>query len=190
MIELRKGPIPSWLQSNQVLQTERYRLAPANNKPSPWRENEIVLALKEECSKKCIYCEGVIDDVSYSAVEHIKPKHIFEDLVLDWNNLGLVCQRCNTNKGGYWTEDEDLQLLNPYQDSLADHITFRGPLTVAHLHSSRADNTVKKLKLHSREDFVRGQAAFDHASDGVEGLYTLVGGGLTRARRLAEQQGA
>lgn len=31
------------------------------------------------------------------------------------------------------------------------------------------------------------QATFDHASDGVDGLYTLVGGGLTRARRLAEQ---
>ncbi len=31
------------------------------------------------------------------------------------------------------------------------------------------------------------QAAFDHASDGAEGVYTLIGGGLTRARRLAEQ---
>lgn len=31
------------------------------------------------------------------------------------------------------------------------------------------------------------QAVFDHAADGVEGLYSLVGGGLTRARRLAEQ---
>ncbi|WP_158170502.1 HNH endonuclease [Rhodococcus sp. JT-3] len=154
MIELRKGPTPSWLQENQVAQTKRYKLAPVDKKPSPWREKEIVLALKEESFKKCIYCEGIIDDVSYSAVEHIKPKHVFEDLVLDWNNLGLVCQRCNTNKGVYWTDDKDLQLLNPYQDSLAEHIAFRGPLTVAYLHSSRANNTVKKLKLHLREDLL------------------------------------
>ncbi|MBY0370791.1 FAD-dependent oxidoreductase [bacterium] len=31
------------------------------------------------------------------------------------------------------------------------------------------------------------QAVFDHGKEGIEGLYTLVGGGLTRARRLAEQ---
>lgn len=31
------------------------------------------------------------------------------------------------------------------------------------------------------------QAVFDHSSDGVDGLYSVLGGGLTRARRLAEQ---
>ncbi|WP_397517957.1 HNH endonuclease [Rhodococcus oxybenzonivorans] len=107
-----------------------------------------------ECSKKCMYCECVIDDVSYSAVEHIKPKHLFEELVLDWDNLGLACSRCNTNKGRYWTDDVDLQLLNPYRDSLDAHITFRGPLTVAHLHSTRGANTIRKLKLSSREDLL------------------------------------
>ena len=31
------------------------------------------------------------------------------------------------------------------------------------------------------------QVYFDHVRDGAEGLYTLLGGGITRARRLAEQ---
>ncbi|KZE99565.1 hypothetical protein A2J02_10845 [Rhodococcus sp. EPR-147] len=110
--------------------------------------------LKEECAKKCMYCECTIDDVAYSAVEHIKPKERFEDLVLDWENLGLACTRCNTNKGSFWTDEADLQLLNPYLDKLDDHIAFRGPLTVALLKSSRAENTLRKLKFNLRDDLL------------------------------------
>jgi uncharacterized protein (TIGR02646 family) len=154
MIELNKSKIPTWLQLNQTSKTAEYKLAPADKKPSPWRADEVVAALKNECAKKCMYCECIIDDAAYSAVEHIKPKHLFEDLVLDWDNLGLACTRCNTNKGKYWTDNTDLRLLNPYHDQLAEHIAFRGPLTVAHLHSSRAENTLRRLKLSTREDLV------------------------------------
>jgi uncharacterized protein (TIGR02646 family) len=155
VIELVKGPVPTWLMTNRVEKTAQYKAAAAaGSKLAPWRASEVVAALKQECSKKCMYCECVIDDASYSAVEHIRPKDIFDDLVLEWNNLGLACPRCNTNKGSYWTEDPTLQLLNPYEDSLDEHIAFRGPLTVAILDSSRGRNTLRKLKLHSREDLL------------------------------------
>ncbi|MFE4833704.1 HNH endonuclease [Arthrobacter sp. NPDC056691] len=153
MIEIGKGDAPDWLAVHQSQKTIEYKNAPAKAKPSPWRAPEIVEKLKQECSRKCMYCECFIDDASYSAVEHIRPKKHFEDLVLEWTNLGLACSRCNTNKGDYWTEDAALQLLNPYQDSLSEHLDFRGPLTVAKLGSSRGSNTIRRLKL-SREDLM------------------------------------
>lgn len=154
MIELAKGPTPQWLVDNKDQKTTEYKAAPADKKPSPWRAQEVVTALKSETAKKCMYCECFIDDVSYSAVEHIRPKSRFEDLVLEWSNLGLACSRCNTNKGEYWTDDPTLQLLNPYDDSLDSHIEFRGPLTIAALSSTRGRNTVRKLKFIEREDLL------------------------------------
>ncbi|MFD1846767.1 HNH endonuclease [Arthrobacter flavus] len=154
MIEIVKGGAPKWIMSNQDRKTAEYIAAPAASKPSPWRADEVVVALKVECSKKCMYCESFIDDTSYSAVEHIRPKKIFENLVLEWTNLGLTCSRCNTNKGSYWSENLSLQLLNPYRDAIEQHLAFRGPLTVATLDSSRGENTVRKLRLNSREDLL------------------------------------
>ena len=154
MIELTKGATPAWLTENQAQKTAEYKAAPADKKPSPWRAHEVVAALKLETAKKCMYCECFIDDASYSAVEHIQPKSKFEDLVLEWSNLGLACARCNTNKGEYWTSDPELQMLNPYDDALDVHIEFRGPLTIAALSSTRGRNTVRKFKFVEREDLL------------------------------------
>ncbi|MFF1946159.1 HNH endonuclease [Rhodococcus qingshengii] len=154
MINLNKTDTPVWIKENQEKKTVEYIMAPKGEKPSPWRAEEIVTALKSESFSKCMYCEGIIDDVSYSAVEHIKPKHKFENLVLEWANLGLVCSRCNTNKGLYWTDTVELQLINPYADEVSDHLRFLGPLTVARLHSTRGTNTVKKLKFGKRQDLL------------------------------------
>lgn len=154
MIELEKFDEPDWITQKGAQETAAYIAAAAKDKPSPWRHPDVVTALKKECSRKCMYCESFIDDDGYSAVEHIKPKKDFEHLVLDWDNLGLVCSRCNTNKGEYWSDDPELQLLNPYTDSPGEHLDFRGPLTVAIVSSSRGRNTVRKLKFMSRDDLL------------------------------------
>lgn len=154
MIQLTKGQRPQWLVDNQHTKTIEYIAAPPSKKPSPWRASEIVEALKDECQKKCMYCESFIDDAAYSAVKHIRPKGAYEHLVLEWSNLGLACSRCNTNKGEYWSDDADLMLLNPYADEIDKHLAFRGPLTVAAISSRRGQNTVRKLKFASREDLL------------------------------------
>nr|WP_218680145.1 HNH endonuclease [Rhodococcus qingshengii] len=154
MINLKKTDTPVWIEENKEKKTAEYVTAPEGKKPSPWRADEIITALKDESFNKCMYCEGIIDDVSYSAVEHIKPKNKFQNLVLEWDNLGLACSRCNTNKGSYWTDTVELQLLNPYADEVSDHLKFVGPLTVAHLHSTRGTNTLTKLKFGRRQDLL------------------------------------
>lgn len=101
-----------------------------------------------------MYCKAFVDDVFYSAVEHIKPKSLFPNLILEWANLGLSCQRCNSNKGSYYTEEIKLQILNPYVDFIEDHVQFVGPLVVARDGSQRGVNTIRKLKIDKREELV------------------------------------
>ena len=156
MRTLVKGVVPSWLQANGESKTQEYKDA-ADKKPTPWRNPEIVAALEDECAKKCMYCESVIDVVAYAAVEHIRPKSRFEDLVLAWSNLGLVCPKCNTNKGDYWSDERSIQLLNPYEDLLEEHLRFQGPMVTAKVGSSRGEVTVNKIQL-SREGLVWARA--------------------------------
>lgn len=154
MIHLSKGPAPVWLETNRDDLTNTYSTAPNDSKPAPWRAPVVLESLRAESYNKCIYCESIIDDVSYAAVEHIRPKSLFPELVLSWHNLGLVCQRCNTNKGNYWSESAELQLLDPFVDDASQHLEFVGPLIFPYQDSSRGINTIRKLKFDTRDDLV------------------------------------
>lgn len=168
MIRLEKLPAPDWLEKNQATRTAEYLAAPSGDKPAPWRAKEVVAQLKAESAGKCMYCESFVDDVSYAAVEHIRPKSKFQELVLQWENLGIVCTRCNTNKGSYWTDDESLRLINPYQDDVEAHLSFQGPMTMARVGSSRGENTVRKLQFSQRLDLLMSRVAQ------IERLYPLL----------------
>jgi uncharacterized protein (TIGR02646 family) len=154
VIALKKATAPEWLEQNQDSATATYLAAPAGHKPSPWRAAAILASLRAESHGKCIYCEVITDDASYSAVEHIQPKSVFPGRVLDWENLGLVCPRCNTNKRDYWTDDSRLQILNPYRDEVLAHLEFLGALVLASNDSSRGVNTIRQLKFDTRDDLV------------------------------------
>lgn len=39
--------------------------------------------------------------------DHFRPRHLFPDLIYDWNNLVYACQACNSVKGGQWPGDAD-----------------------------------------------------------------------------------
>lgn len=153
MIRLEKRDKPEWLIKNAHLSTRAYLASPPSERSAPWRQSSIVEALRAESHGKCIYCEGLIEDISYAAVEHIAPKSEFPELVLDWDNLGLVCQRCNTNKSDYWSETIDLRILNPYVDPVDSHLEFVGPVVAAKAGSLRGENTVRRIRL-KREELV------------------------------------
>lgn len=162
MIRVEKGACPPKLAARSVEDTKRYRAAPPEKKPSSWNTDEVKAAVRAECRDKCIYCEVLPDDASYGAIEHIRPRKDFPELVLDWLNLGLACTRCNTNKSEYWTSAEALQLINPYVDEPSEHIIFSGPTAVARLESSRGANTIRQLKLNRDQLFLaRGRRQQD-----------------------------
>lgn len=157
MIRLTKGNPPSWLSANAAARTHAYIAAASNNKPSPWNTDPVKTALAEECHRKCMYCEAMPADSSYLAVEHIKPKSRFPDLVLEWSNLGWACTRCNTHKGDYWSENPALTLLNPYSEDPANHLTHAGPMVLTKDGSSRGANTIRQCRLN-RPDLIVSKA--------------------------------
>lgn len=163
---MAKSASPLWLVTNGEAKTIAYIAAPPNNKPSPWNTVHLKIELAVECRGKCMYCEGRAADTSYFAVEHIKPKGLFPRLVLDWSNLGWACTRCNTNKGDYWTDLADLQLLNPYVDEPSDHLAHVGPLVVTANQSSRGTNTIRQCKLN-RDELLYSKARKIEALDRV-----------------------
>lgn len=53
--------------------------------------------LTENLGYYCSYCERRIE---YGiGVEHVKPKTIYNNLELDWDNLLIACVNCNSTKG-------------------------------------------------------------------------------------------
>jgi hypothetical protein len=78
-------------------------------------------------------------------VEHILPKSRFPHLVVNWENLTIACQICNTEKGDYY--NNEVPLLNPYVDDPADHLVFLGPIIRAKVDNLRGRRTVDRLKL-------------------------------------------
>jgi uncharacterized protein (TIGR02646 family) len=118
-------------------------------KHEKWRHREIKEALRVETSSKCAYCEGLVDDVSYPHVEHIRPKSKFPELAHDWANLTTACERCNVAKGDYF--EPGLELINPYADDVATHLQALGPIVDWSKGDVRAELTVRRLALNRFE---------------------------------------
>lgn len=112
---------------------------------APWRHSDIKEALIAETYSKCAYCEAMFMAVSYGDIEHILPKSIFPELVVDWANLTLVCSRCNNEKGAKY--EEEVKFVNPYVDRIEDHLLYLG--SIAHPVSDRGLYTVRELDLNS-----------------------------------------
>ncbi len=54
---------------------------------------------------KCHLCGAVPQDGVQVHVDHIKPRHLYPELCLDFNNLQVLCSTCHTAKG-MWHEDD------------------------------------------------------------------------------------
>lgn len=144
MRKLAKGEEPPELVANRAEWTARY-IEADNPRPSVWRNDELVQALKNETLRKCAYCEANMMDVSYAHVEHILPKSVFPHLVVDWENLTIACQTCNTEKGDYY--DASVPLIHPYNENPLDHFEFWGPVIQEKNGNLRAERTIDQIDL-------------------------------------------
>jgi 5-methylcytosine-specific restriction endonuclease McrA len=50
---------------------------------------------------KCMCCGRTPKDGSVMNVDHIKPRKLFPQLALDFNNLQILCHDCNHGKGNW-----------------------------------------------------------------------------------------
>lgn len=160
MRQLEKSAAPASLEANAERWTARY--LESDQKTRPWATDAIKQALTSETAGKCAYCEAKMLAASYGDIEHIRPKKIFPELVVEWTNLTLACSRCNQAKGAKW--DPDLPFVNPYEDAIQEHLSFLGPLVFGV--SDRGDYTLNELELN---DSHRVEAR-DRALREVEGL--------------------
>jgi HNH endonuclease len=72
--------------------------------------------LRDEATFRCVYCrvrERLHPDGSAAfGVDHLVPKSLAADRLLEYDNLAYVCAQCNALKGDSWP------LPNPYSTSL------------------------------------------------------------------------
>lgn len=116
--------------------------------PRRYAHPEIRDALESETRSKCAYCEGLINDVAYSHIEHMRPKSLHPSLVCDWDNLTIACPKCNVNKGDY--NSLTCPLLDPYVDQVEEEIAFGGPFAFAR-GGPRSKATIVQLDLNRKD---------------------------------------
>jgi len=111
-----------------------------------YQQDDVRAALRDETSRKCAYCEAIIDAVAYDHIEHIEPKSVFVAKTFEWSNLTLACPRCNTNKGSI--PPTLTNFVNPYSEDPEIIFKFIGPFMMHQPDDTRAQNMISWLDLN------------------------------------------
>lgn len=172
MRKLTKQPKPRVLINNATSWTSdlmayvKSGMAVPKSIQDRYNNSEIKATLTLETSGKCMYCEGVIGAVSYPHIEHFRPKKLYPERTFEWENLGLGCQICNTNKNDVF--DENLPYINPYYENPEDYFIFLGTMIKQKPGCARGENMINQLKLNRGELMEQRKAAIDNVSQLVE----------------------
>lgn len=79
------------------------------------------LYLKNDFMERCGYCNG-LDRWSggsrYYHIDHFKPKKLYPELEVKYNNLVYACSVCNIFKKDNWSDDEHNKFLDPCDEDL------------------------------------------------------------------------
>lgn len=166
MIKLEKGDEPEILEKKSGAWTaELLGILDAGGEPTTYQKGryntpEVKLAVITETFGKCAYCESKVLHVAFGDIEHILPKSERPDLSFEWTNLTLACSICNNRKRAY--HDEELPLLDPYQDEVEERLLFFGPLARAATGDVNALMTERTLDLNRELLIERRTERLDH----------------------------
>lgn len=93
--------------------TDEYKM---DNKKNVWNKAYIREQLLQMSHGKCCYCECFIGSGKKEMhIDHYKPKSLYPDLVVEWENLLPSCPHCNKSKSFHDTENEPI--INPTIDN-------------------------------------------------------------------------
>lgn len=148
MIPLLHVPKPRNLTDDFVRKKTAHFIA---TKEKVWDSIHIARALLAMGRNKCAYCEcNIRKESKYMEVEHFKPKALYPDEVLNWDNLLPSCKRCNGQKDNHDVVNEPL--VNPRYDLPAAHLVFKGAYLFGK--SDAGKSTVKEIELNEVERLV------------------------------------
>lgn len=172
MIKLTKQPKPQMLIDNAEDWTKELLSYVNRGEKAPdtvknrYNQAEIKATLEKETHGKCMYCEGYIGAVSFSHIEHFRPKASYPAMTYVWENLGLGCPVCNINKNDVF--DEALPYVNPYYENPDDYFIFLGTMVMQKPGSARAENMKNQLKLNRSELMEQRKEAIENVTNLVE----------------------
>lgn len=155
MIRLHRGPKPEVLVQNAVTWTGEFLRLKNGDTTVPeaaatrYRNPEIKTAVVADSHGKCIYCESRPLHVTPGQVEHILPKSVFPEKIVEWSNLGFVCPDCNREKSDF--HDAEEPIVDPFVEDPADFLWFAGPMVFERAGSARGIVTIHKLALDRAE---------------------------------------
>lgn len=153
MIKIVKGVKPDLLEDQADIWRDELLalIAVENEDPTTYQKGkynrpEVKAAVIAETYGKCAYCESKILHIDFGDIEHILPKKERPELWFEWENLTLACSVCNNKKRAYY--DEELPLLDPYDDEPEQRLLFFGPLVRAAPGDDSAFKTERVLDLN------------------------------------------
>ncbi|MFN4297310.1 MAG: HNH endonuclease [Brevundimonas sp.] len=131
MIKLKKSAKPKILEekgsewTKTLLQKKAAGEAATATESTRYRHPDIKEALVLETHNKCAYCESKLQHTHHGDVEHIMPKSLQLDKILEWSNLTLACEKCNQKKSNLDPDAE--KIIDPYAVDPRSHFFFAGP---------------------------------------------------------------
>ena len=152
--------------------------------PALWgRHKEVIAAMS---AHKCAYCEGPINALRASHVEHFKPKSLFPLLAYEWTNYFLGCPGCNGAKGAKWPERGGY--LRPDRGDPSSHFVFEADGTARAARArSAADLMLTDFDLNRKWLVDRRRFNIEATLRMLDAAILLHGeGAKTAAKRLAE----
>ena len=141
--------ISDYLTEHRAVYAKGQRVKSSDFYKSVWQNNILRTTLWEAQSKKCCYCEKILELKRESDVEHFRPKAMISGvpehpgywwLAYDWTNFLYSCKHCNqeykANKFKLVSEDqrastethdltrENPSLINPFDEDPSDFLAY------------------------------------------------------------------
>ena len=151
MIKLTLPPKPAELTAEKQAElTARFKADP---NAEVWKQSWIKEPLMAMTNDKCAYSEMKLgEEGKYAQIEHIHPKSIYKDEVVEWGNLIPSCNVCNTKKHALDTKKRPI--VNPLVDNPKDYFYIsNGRLNVKDKKNKKAIDTLTYCDLNNFDQF-------------------------------------
>ena len=98
---------------------------------------------------------------------------VFPELVNEYANLFYACASCNSYKGNYWTDEISIQILNPCEHVMSQHLKFENEFVSERSLQGRFN--IEYLRLNIDEAISYRESVIENASVLVKLVFSLNG---------------